>query len=114
MSTSTSIFFYLALAIAAESFATSMLKTTAGFTRLWPSVGMLVGYAIAFYGLSRILEILPGGVMYAIWSGAGIVLISVVASLIHGQRLDFPAVLGIALVVAGVMVINLFSKTIQH
>jgi small multidrug resistance pump len=111
---SISVILYLALAIIAEVIATSMLKTTAGFTRLWPSVGVVVGYAVAFYCMARAIETLPVGVMYAIWSGAGIVLISIVAWLVHGQRLDFPAVLGIALIVVGVMVINLFSKTVQH
>ncbi|MDR2128783.1 MAG: QacE family quaternary ammonium compound efflux SMR transporter [Burkholderiaceae bacterium] len=109
-----SILFYLMLAIIAEVIATSMLKTTAGFTRLWPSVGVVVGYVASFYCLSRVIETLPVGVIYAIWSGAGIVLVSVVAWLIHGQRLDLPAVLGIGLIVAGVMLINLLSKTLQH
>ncbi|MDR1888096.1 MAG: QacE family quaternary ammonium compound efflux SMR transporter [Zoogloeaceae bacterium] len=105
---------YLALAIMAEVVATSTLKGTAGFTRLWPSVIVVVGYAASFYCLSRVLERLPVGVIYAIWSGAGIVLVSLVAWWIYGQKLDFPAVLGISFIVVGVAIINLFSKTLQH
>lgn len=106
--------FYLALAIVAEVIATSALKSSAGFTNPWPSLLVVTAYAIAFYFLSLALNSMPVGVAYAIWSGVGTVLIGLVAWLLHGQRLDPPAVLGMVLIVAGVAVINLFSKTASH
>ncbi len=107
---------YLALgiAIAAEVVATSALKSSAGFTRLLPSVVVVLGYGIAFYCLSLTLKSLPVGVVYAIWSGMGIVLISLVGYLLFRQSLDAPAVLGMGLILAGVAVIQLFSKTAAH
>ena len=105
---------YLALAIIAEVIATSSLKACDGFTRFWPSVVVVLGYGGAFYCMSRIMNALPVGVIYAIWSGAGIALVSLVAWLVYGQRLDLPAVLGISLIVSGVVILNVFSKTLQH
>lgn len=104
----------LMLAIAAEVFATSMLKMSSSFTRALPTFACFVGYAIAFYFMSVSMRTLPTGVIYAIWSGAGIVLISLIAWLFFGQRLDAPALLGIGLIVAGVVVLNLFSKSSAH
>jgi small multidrug resistance pump len=108
------IYLYLLVAILCEVLATSALKATDGFTRLWPSVLTLFGYGIAFYFLSLPLRTIPVGVVYAVWSGAGIVLIAAFAWVYYGQVLDMPALLGIGLIVAGVLVVNLFSKTIVH
>jgi multidrug transporter EmrE-like cation transporter len=100
----------LAIAIVAEVIATTALKQSAGFTRPLPLVVTAIGYAIAFYFLAIALERIPTGVAYAIWSGVGIVLITALAWLVHGQRLDGPALVGIGLIMAGVLVLNLFSK----
>lgn len=105
---------YLAIAIVAEVVATSSLKWSEGFTRLGPSLVTVVGYAIAFYFLSLTLRTVPTGIAYAIWSRVGVVLIVAVAWIFQGQRLDAPALAGIALIVAGVMVMNLFSKAAVH
>jgi small multidrug resistance pump len=105
---------YLAIAIVAEVFATSALKASEGFTRAMPSTLVVVGYGIAFYMLSLTLRTIPMGVVYAIWSGAGIVLITLVGYFMFRQRLDLPALVGIGLIVAGVLVMQLFSKTTSH
>lgn len=105
---------YLAIAIVAEVIATSALKAADGFTRLSPSVVVVIGYGTAFYFLSLALRGVPVGVAYAVWSGVGIVLISVIAWLLHGQRLDAPAIVGMALIVAGVVVLNVFSRASVH
>jgi small multidrug resistance pump len=102
---------WLALAIVAEVIATSALKAAEGFTRPVPSIITAVGYAIAFYGLSQTLKTLPVGIAYAIWSGVGIVLVTGIAWVLYRQRLDAAALAGIALILAGVLVINLFSKS---
>ncbi|MDR0578343.1 MAG: QacE family quaternary ammonium compound efflux SMR transporter [Candidatus Accumulibacter sp.] len=106
--------FHLALAIVSEVIGTSALKASDGFTRPVPTLIVAVGYAIAFYCLSIVLRSVPVGVAYAIWSGAGITLIALVGWMFHGQSLDMPAVLGMGLIVAGVLVLNLFSKTVPH
>lgn len=105
---------YLAISIVAEVIATTALKAAAGFTRPLPSLVVVTGYAIAFFCLSLTLRHVPIGIAYAIWSGVGIVLVSVAAWLLFGQRLDLPALLGIALIMAGVLVINLWSKSVTH
>ena len=105
---------YLAVAIAAEVIATSALKASQGFTRAGPSLLVAAGYGIAFYFLSLTLKTVPVGVAYAIWSGAGILLIALIGWLVLKQPLDLPAVLGMALIVAGVAVIQLFSKAAAH
>lgn len=99
----------LALAIVAEVVGTSALKASEGFTRLVPSVVVVLGYAVAFYCLSLVLKTIPVGVTYAIWSGLGIVLITLVAWLVYGQTIDLAAVLGMGLIVAGVVVLQVFS-----
>ncbi len=104
----------LACAIVSEVIATSALKSSDGFTRLWPSLVVIVGYGTAFYCLSIVMKTLPVGVIYAIWSGVGIVLIALVGWLVFGQRLDWPAILGLTLIIAGVLVIQLFSRTVGH
>ncbi|HEY9280077.1 MAG TPA: multidrug efflux SMR transporter [Eoetvoesiella sp.] len=105
---------YLAVAIAAEIIATSALKASEGFSRLFPSIVTLVGYSIAFYCLSLTLRVIPVGVAYAIWSGAGIVAISAIGYIFFKQSLDLAALIGISLIVAGVIVLNVFSKTTGH
>ena len=100
----------LAVAIVVEVIATTALKSSDGFTRLWPSLLVVVGYVTAIYLLSLTLEAIPVGIVYAIWSGVGIVLIAITATLFLGQRLDAPALLGMALIVSGVVVIHLFSQ----
>lgn len=105
---------YLGLAIVAEIIATSALKSAEGFTRLVPSLITVAGYAVAFYFLAFTLREIPVGIAYAIWSGVGIVLISLVGALFFKQHLDGPALLGIGLIIAGVVVMNVFSKSISH
>lgn len=105
---------YLAIAILAEVTATSSLKASQGFTRLWPSVVVVVGYAFAFFLLSLTLRAIPVGVAYVIWSGVGIVLVTVVGWLAYGQRLDPPSLLGIGLIILGVAVLKLFSGAADH
>jgi small multidrug resistance pump len=104
----------LLAAIVAEVAATSALKASAGFTRLWPSLCVVLGYGVAFYCLALTLRAIPIGVAYAIWAGVGIVLIALVGWLVFGQRLDAPAVAGMLLIVAGVVVMNVFSKAVPH
>jgi small multidrug resistance pump len=105
---------YLSIAIVAEVIATSTLQASNGFSRLWPSVVTVLGYALAFYCLSLTLRTMPVGIAYAIWSGVGIVLIALVGWALYRQVLDTPALLGIALIIAGVLVINLFSRSVSH
>jgi small multidrug resistance pump len=102
--------FFLAIAIVCEVIATSALKSSNGFTQLWASLTVIAGYGVAFFFLSLALHTIPVGVAYAIWSGAGIVLITLVAWLVLGQSLDVPAILGLALIVAGVIVLKVFSQ----
>lgn len=103
---------FLGTAIVSEVIATSALKASDGFAKLWPSVIVVIGYAISFYFLSLTLKLIPVGVAYAIWSGLGIVLISLIGIFFFDQKLDAPAVIGMALIIAGVAVMNMFSKTI--
>lgn len=105
---------YLTMAIVAEVIATTMLKASEGFTRLWPSLVVVVGYGVAFWGLSMVVKTMPLGIVYAIWSGMGIVLVSIAAVFVYQQKLDWPAVLGMGLIIAGVLVINLLSKAAAH
>ncbi|MEO8367120.1 MAG: multidrug efflux SMR transporter [Pseudoxanthomonas sp.] len=107
-------YLYLGIAIVAEVIATSALKASEGFTRTGPSLIVAIGYGISFYFLSLVLKTVPMGVAYAIWSGVGIVLIAAIGWLLMKQPLDTPALLGISLIVAGVAVIQLYSKTTVH
>lgn len=104
----------LALAIVVEVIATTALARSASFTRFWPSVVTVLGYALAFWLLSFPLRVMPTGIVYAIWSGMGIVLISAVAWVWYRQVLDTPALIGLGLIIAGVLVVNLFSKSLNH
>jgi len=107
-------FLYLSIAIVAEVAATTALKASDSFTKLGPLVITAIGYAIAFYFLALTLKTVPVGVAYAIWSGLGIVLISGVGFVLFRQSLDAPALIGMALIIAGVIVINAFSKAVAH
>ncbi len=104
----------LFIAILGEVIGTSALRASEGFTRLWPTVLVICGYAVAFYFLSLTLKTIPMGVSYAIWSGVGIVLISLIGWLVFNQALDTPALVGMGLIVAGVLVINIFSTSVGH
>lgn len=107
-------FVYLVLAIVAEVIATSALKASMGFTRPLPSLVVVVGYGLAFYLLSLVLRTLPVGVAYAIWAGLGIVLVTLVGIVVFGEKPDLPAVVGISLIVAGVVMLQVFSKMNVH
>ncbi|PRC91749.1 DMT family transporter [Solimicrobium silvestre] len=105
---------YLGVAILAEVIATSFLKASDGFQRLIPSLVVIVGYCIAFYFLSLTLKTISVGIAYALWSGIGVVLIVVVSYFLYQQKLDLPGVIGVALIVAGVVVLNVFSTSVSH
>ncbi|WP_220811517.1 DMT family transporter [Pseudomonas paralcaligenes] len=107
-------YLYLAIAIVAEVIGTTALKAVAGFSKPLPLLLVVVGYGIAFWMLSLVMKSIPVGVTYAIWSGLGIVLISIASLVIYGQKLDLAALLGIGLIVAGVLVIQLFSGSSGH
>ena len=105
---------YLILAIIAEVIGTTFMKQSEGFTKLVPGLITAAAYVVAFYFLSLTLKTIPTGIAYAIWSGVGIVLIAAVAWLFQGQKLDAPAMVGMGLIVAGVVVMNVFSKVSAH
>ena len=107
-------YIYLAAAIIAEVIATSALKASEEFTKPIPSLLVLVGYGVAFYLLTLVLRTIPVGVTYAVWAGLGIVLVTLAGAVLYNQIPDIPAVIGMGLIVAGVVVINIFSKTIGH
>ncbi|MDF0599439.1 SMR family transporter [Psychromarinibacter sp. C21-152] len=107
-------YLYLVLAVAAETIGTTALQASQQFTRLVPSVVVAVAYAVAFYLLALALRTIPVGVAYAIWSGLGIVFIAIIGYVAFGQRLDLPAILGIAMILGGILVIHLFSATAPH
>lgn len=107
-------YIFLAIAIFFEVTGTAVLVKTEQFTRLIPTILVIILYSASFYFLSLSLKIIPVGIAYAIWSAVGIVCIAFIALIFFKQRLDFPAVLGIALIIVGVLVINLFSKSVTH
>lgn len=104
----------LAIAIVAEVIATSAMRASEGFSRLLPATVVVIGYGIAFYCLSLTLKTIPVGIVYAVWSGAGIVLITLVAVVMYRQVPDVPAIIGLGLIIAGVAVLNMFSKMQAH
>lgn len=108
------VWFYLAIAIAAEVMATTALKFSEGFTRLVPSLLVVLGYAASFFSLSKVLNQIPISIAYAIWSGAGVTLVGLIGWLWLGQKLDAGALVGMGLIIAGVVVINVFSQSISH
>ncbi|MEO9895536.1 MAG: SMR family transporter [Paracoccaceae bacterium] len=107
-------YLYLIFAVAAETIGTTAMQASHQFTRLGPSVVVVIAYGLAFYLLSLTLRTLPVGITYAIWSGLGIVLIAFIGWVVFGQRLDWPAILGMAMILAGILVIHLFSTTSTH
>lgn len=107
-------YLYLAIAILAEVIATSSMKAIDGFNKPLPLLLVIAGYSLAFWMLILVVRTIPIGIAYAIWAGLGIVLVSVAAYLIYGQKLDLPALLGMALIVSGVVVIHLFSGSTGH
>lgn len=107
-------FMFLAVAIVCEVVGTNALKASEQFSKLWPSVLTVMMYAVAFYCLSQTLRTIPVGIAYAIWSGVGIVIVTLVAIFLYNQKPDVPAVLGLGLIIVGVVVINVFSKMNTH
>jgi len=108
------VYAILAIAIVSEVIGTLSLKASEGFTRLGPSMIVIVAYGLAFYFLSLTLKSIPVGIAYAVWSGMGVTLVALIGWLLFGQKLDLAAVLGMGLIIAGVIVLNLFSSTAQH
>jgi small multidrug resistance pump len=107
-------YLYLAIAIIAEVAATSALKASEEFTKLIPSLIVVIGYGVAFYLLTLVLRTIPLGIAYAFWAGVGIILVALLGAILYKQIPDLPAAIGIVLIVAGVVVINVFSKTVGH
>jgi small multidrug resistance pump len=107
-------YLYLIMAVGFEVIGTAALQASEQFTRPKPLILTAIGYAAAFYFLSLVLRSMPVGIAYAIWSGLGVVLITIVGLVWFGQKLDIPAIVGLALIIAGVAIINLFSKTVVH
>jgi len=107
-------YIYLAIAIIAEVVATSALKASAEFTKLYPSLLVVAGYCVAFYFMALVLRTIPIGITYAVWSGVGIVLVAIVGALLYKQIPDIPAIIGMGLIISGVVVIHVFSKTVSH
>ena len=105
---------YLLIAIIAEVIATSSLKASQGFTRFIPSMVVFLGYGAAFYLLSLSLNGIGVGVAYALWSGIGIILLAAVGVVVFGEKIDLPAVIGFVLILAGVVILNLYSKVVAH
>ncbi|MBC15631.1 multidrug resistance protein; DLP12 prophage [Pseudodesulfovibrio profundus] len=105
---------YLAIAIVAEVVGTTAMQASEGFTKPIPSIVVVVGYGVAFYFLSLVLRTIPMGIAYAIWAGLGIVLIALTGVVLYKQTLDVPAMIGMGLIVAGVAIINIFSRTTPH
>jgi Membrane transporters of cations and cationic drugs len=107
-------YLFLIAAIVSEVIGTAALNATQQFTKPLPTAVVVIGYGLAFYFLTHVLKVMPVGVVYAIWSGLGIVLITLVGLVAFGQKIDLPAALGMALIIAGVLVIHLFSRTASH
>lgn len=107
-------YLYLTLAILTETIGTTALQASQQFTRIGPSILVVVAYGISFYLLALTLKYMPVGVVYAIWSGLGIVFIAAIGFVVFGQKLDLPAVIGLALIITGILVIHLLSNSTQH
>jgi len=107
-------YLYLSIAIIAEIISTSALKSSEEFTKLYPSIIVVVGFGVSFYFLTLVLRTIPLGITYAIWSGVGIILVAMVGVVFHKQSIDMPAILGMGLIIAGVTVINVFSNNVAH
>ncbi|ABF63969.1 DMT family transporter [Ruegeria sp. TM1040] len=107
-------YLYLMAAVLAETIGTTALQASQQFTRLLPSVIVVVAYGLSFFLMSLTLKVMPVGIVYAIWSGLGIVLIATIGFLVFGQRIDLPAIAGMALIITGILVIHLFSSSSGH
>jgi small multidrug resistance pump len=107
-------YIWLFFAILTETLGTTALQASQQFTRLWPALATVAFYAASFYFMSHALRVMPVGIVYAIWSGLGIVLIAIIGFVLFGQRLDPAALLGLALIIGGILVIHLYSKTSVH
>ncbi|PCJ04867.1 MAG: QacE family quaternary ammonium compound efflux SMR transporter [Rhodobacteraceae bacterium] len=107
-------YIYLIMAVVAETIATTALQASKEFTRLVPSLIVVAGYALSFYLMALTLRYMPVGIVYAIWSGLGIVLIAAIGYVVFGQKMDLAAVFGMALIVLGIVIIQLFSKSGSH
>ncbi len=107
-------YLWLFIAIVTETIGTTALQASQQFTRLWPSVAVVVFYLVSFYFMALALKVMPVGIVYAIWSGLGIVCIAGIGYLMFDQRLDGPALLGLSLIIAGILVIHLFSNSTTH
>ncbi len=107
-------YLYLLVAVLAETIGTTALQASQQFSRFWPSVLVVLAYGISFYLLALTLRFLPVGIVYALWSGLGIILIALIGFAVFGQRLDLPAVLGLGLIIAGIIVIHMFSDATPH
>ena len=107
-------YIYLIFAILAETVGTTALQASQQFSRLWPSIVVVVGYGVSFWLMALALKTMPVGIVYAIWSGLGIVFIAAIGFALFGQRLDLPALIGMALILTGIVIIHLFSKTAPH
>ena len=107
-------YIYLTLAIIAETIGTTALQASAQFSRLWPSVTVVIAYGAAFYLLGLALKYIPVGIAYAIWSGLGIILIALIGLVVFGQKLDLPAIIGLILIISGILVIHLLSNSAHH
>ncbi len=107
-------YLYLFFAIIAEVIATSALKASDGFTKVYPTMIVVIGYALAFYMLTLVLKTIPIGITYAIWSGFGIVLLAIVGMLFYKEIPDTPAIIGMGLIIVGIVIIHLFSDSVKH
>lgn len=105
---------YLIAAVVAETIGTTALQASAQFSRFWPSVLVVLAYGVSFYLLALTLRFMPVGVVYAIWSGLGIICIAAIGFVVFGQKLDLPAVIGLGLIIAGILVIHLLSGSTSH
>ena len=107
-------YLYLAIAIITEVIATSALKASAEFTKLFPSIVVVAGYGVSFYFMTLVIRTIPIGITYAIWSGLGIVLVAIAGAYLYKQIPDIPAIIGMSLIISGVVVSHSFSKTVSH
>ncbi len=107
-------YLYLVIAVAAETIGTTALQASQQFTKTGPTIVVILGYGVAFFFLGLALKFIPVGIAYAFWSGLGIVLIATIGFIVFGQRLDAPALIGLTLIITGIVVIQLFSKTATH
>ena len=109
-----SAYYMLILAIVAETVGTTALQASQQFSRFWPSALVVVSYALSFYLLSLVLKHIPVGIAYAIWSGLGIVMIAIIGMVAFGQKLDFPAIIGMSFILIGILIVHLFSGNATH